>query len=263
MADAVAEGRTAGIFPGKPHGRAVVTGGAGTAARVVELLGGIWSWAERRGIVAGASPVRGVETARGEAKDRTLSDTELARLGQVLNDAQEAAPLAVAALRLVALTGLRRDEACSLRWSEFDEAGHCLRLEATKTGRSLRPIGRAAQDVLRALPQLSSTWVFPNRDGSGGADLKKALAKLFDAASLTGVRSHDLRRTFASVAADQGYSDATIGELLGHSRRGVTARHYIRRPDAALVAAADKVCTRIAAALDGTVGEHVELRSRA
>ena len=92
--------------------------------------------------------------------------------------------------------------------------------------------------------------MFPNRGGTGRADLKKALAGLFEAAGLAGVRSHDLRRTFASVAADEGYSDATIGELLGHSRRGVTARHYIRRPDAALVAAADSVSALIAAALD-------------
>ncbi len=46
-------------------------------------------------------------------------------------------------------------------------------------------------------------------------------------------------------AADEGYGDATIGELLGHARRGVTARHYIRRPDAALIAAAGRVAQRI------------------
>jgi hypothetical protein len=43
MADAIAQGKTAGVFVGKLRGRAVVTGGAGTAARVVELLGGIYS----------------------------------------------------------------------------------------------------------------------------------------------------------------------------------------------------------------------------
>jgi integrase len=230
---------------------------------VVELLGGVWSWAEKRGLVAGASPVRGVETARGEAKDRTLSGTGLARLGRALDEAEAAAPLAVAALRLIALTGLRRDEGCALRWSEVDEVGHCLRLEATKTGRSTRPLGQAAMELLRGLPRLSATWVFPNRGGTGRADLRKALAGLFDAAGLGGVRSHDLRRTFASVAADEGYSDATIGELLGHARRGVTARHYIRRPDAALVAAADRVSALVAAALGGKTGELIELPRKA
>ena len=58
------------------------------------------------------------------------------------------------------------------------------------------------------------------------------------------------------MAADEGYSDATIGELLGHSRRGVTARHYIRRPDAVLVAAADRVSGTISELLDGKTQEH-------
>ena len=69
MADAIAEGRTAGVFAGKPRGRAVVTGGTGTAARVVELLGGVWSWAEKRGLVPGASPVQGWR--RRAARPRT------------------------------------------------------------------------------------------------------------------------------------------------------------------------------------------------
>ncbi len=179
-----------------------------------------------------------------------------------MREAGTSAPLACAALRLIALTGLRREEACSLRWAEVDEAGRCLRLESTKTGRSTRPVGRAALDLLRTLPRLSDTWVFPSRDGAGRADLKKALAGLFDAAGLAGVRSHDLRRTFASAAAEEGYSDATVGELLGHARRGVTARHYIRRPDAALVAAADRVSGLVAAALDGRgPGAGAETRS--
>jgi integrase len=276
MADAIAQGKTAGTFkakprvqaiaanggsPGpaitidpnvKPRGRAVVTGGAGTAARVVELLGGIYSWAEKRELVAGPNPAHGIETARGEAKDRVLSGDELRALGKTLDENEAKLPMPVAAVRLIAMTGLRRDEACALRWGEIDFAGSCLRLEATKTGRSTRPISKAARDLLQSLPRLSDEWVFPNRNDTGRAELKASIAVLFDAAGLKNARSHDLRRTFGSVAADEGYGDATIAELLGHSRRGVTQRHYIRRPDAALVAAADHVSARIAAALKGT-----------
>jgi len=111
----------------------------------------------------------------------------------------------------------------------------------------------------------SETWVFPNRDDTGSADLKKSIGAIFDAAGLKDARSHDLRRTFGSVAANEGYSDATIAELLGHARRGVTARHYIRRPDAALIAAADKVSATIATALDPrkAAAEVVPLRTYA
>jgi len=249
MADAIGKGKTAGTFKGKPRGRAVVTGGTGTAARVVELLGGIFTWAEKRELVPGPNPAHGVETARGEAKDRVLSGDELTALGKALNAGP--APMAAAALRLIALTGLRREEVCGLRWSETDLSGCCLRLESSKTGRSTRPIGKPARELLRSLPRLSDQWVFPNRTDTGRADLKASIAQLFDAAGITDARSHDLRRTFGSIAADEGYSDATIAELLGHSRRSVTQRHYIRRPDAALVAAGDRVSQRIDAALSG------------
>lgn len=250
MADAIAAGKTAQEVKTKARGVAKVEGGAATAARTVELLGGIWTWAERRGLVSGPNPARGVEKHRGEAKERTLNPDELARLGAALRDIDDLRPTAAAAVRLIALTGLRREEACGLRWREIDPATSCLRLETTKTGRSLRPIGKAALNLLEALPQNDSEYVFPSRDGKASADLKKRIAACFDAAGLADARAHDLRRTFASVASDEGYSDATVGELLGHARRGVTSRHYIRRPDAALVAAADKTADRISRAMD-------------
>jgi integrase len=249
MADDIAKGKTAGIFKGKPRGRAVVQGGPKTAARVVELLGGIYSWAEKRGYVAGINPVRGVEKSKGSPKDRVLSPEELLALGKTLQDAGDDA--AAEAIKLIALTGLRRQEACGLKWKEVDFENHALRLETSKTGRSIRPIGRTALNLLRSNPN-HSEWVFPNRSKTGSADLKKAISILFDAAGLKDARAHDLRRTFASAAADEGYSDATIAELLGHARSGVTARHYIRRPDAALIAAADRVANRIASSMDSS-----------
>jgi integrase len=265
MADAIAQGKTAGTFKTKPRGKAVVRGGGGAAARVVGLLGGIWTWAAKRGLVTGQNPARGVDTTAGTAKDRVLAPAELKALGAALRDNAPARPLAVAALRLITLTGMRREEVCGLRWREIDTAGSCIKLETTKTGRSTRPIGAPALELIRSLRQQKierdenvapdHEFIFPNRTGRGSADLKKAIAAIFDGAGLTDARSHDLRRTFASIAADEGYGDATIGELLGHARRGVTARHYIRRADPALIAAADRVATRISALLEGTRGQ--------
>ena len=84
-----------------------------------------------------------------------LSGDELRALGKALAENEGKSPMPVAAIRLIAMTGLRREEACALRWSEIDFAGSCLRLEATKTGRSTRPIGKAARDLLQSLPRLS------------------------------------------------------------------------------------------------------------
>lgn len=262
MADAIAAGKTAAKCKTKARGVARVTGGAGTAARVVELLGGVWTWADKRGLVSGPNPARGVDKARGEAQERVLSIKELGALGEALERAQAFAPLAVGALRLIALTGLRRDEACGLRWREIDFEGSCLRLAETKTGRSTRAIGKAAIEHLRALPHLDDEFVFPNRSGDGHADLKKQLAAIFDAAKLTDVRSQTMRRTFATFADEAGYGDATVGELLGHAKKGVTQRHYVRRPDAAMIAAATRVAQTIANALDRISGEVVTLHPR-
>jgi integrase len=253
MADGIAAGKTAATIKTKPRGVARVTGGAGNATRIVGLLGGVWTWAEKRGFVTGSNPCHRLELRADRAEDRVLSAEELARLGDILRKHEAEAPMAVAALRLIALTGLRRGEAYGLRWGEVDPDGSCLRLAETKSGRSMRAIGHAAVEHLRSLPRLHDQLVFPNKPGSGPADLKKQIGALFNAASLHDARGHDLRRTFASFAAEEGYGDGVIGELLGHARRGVTARHYIRRPDAALVAAADQVSGRIASMLDRRV----------
>ena len=257
MVDAIAAGRTATVVKTKARGKAVVTGGPGTAARAVGLLGAIWKWAERRGYTSGENPAHGVDKAASGAKDRVLGTDELRKLGAVLKAMEEAHPAPVAAVRLIAFTGLRREEAVGLRWPEIDELGSCLRLQATKTGRSTRPVGRSVLDLLKSMPRRHEDWVFPNRDGTAPADLKKPIAAIFDAAGLSDARSHDLRRTFATVAATEGYSDATIGELLGHSRRGVTERHYIRRPDAALIGAADRVSRHIGALMCGAEAAEV------
>jgi len=75
-------------------------------------------------------------------------------------------------------------------------------------------------------------------------------------------RGHDLRRTFASVAAELifSYGDVTVVELLGHAKRGVTERHYVRRPDAVLISAADRVAHVAAWALGGEQAEVLSLQ---
>jgi integrase len=188
-----------------------------------------------------------------------LSRAELAALGKAIDAAAERYPQAASALRLIVLTGMRREEAVGLRWREVDLDGSSLRLEATKSGRSTRPIGKAAVEHLKAVPATNEEWVFPNRSGDGSADLKRQIAAIFDAAGLKDARSHDTRRTFASVAAELEYGDATIAELIGHARRGVTERHYVRRPDATLIAAADRVARVIDGYMSGTEAKIVAM----
>jgi integrase len=74
--------------------------------------------------------------------------------------------------------------------------------------------------------------------------MRKALCRFMKQAGLEGVTAHTLRHTFASVAADLGYADATISSMLGHAGGTATSR-YVHLMDHVLVSAADRVSAHI------------------
>ena len=151
-----------------------------------------------------------------------------------------------AIIALTALTGLRIGETEQLKRSAVDYERQLVVLEETKTGRSVRPLGKAAIDLLKALPLSSSDFFFPapRLDDSAFAGTKRAYRSLFSSAQLEDVTPHVLRHGFASVGADLGYADSTIGACIGHAGRGSTSR-YTHLLDAVLVAAADKIAGEI------------------
>jgi integrase len=120
----------------------------------------------------GLRPTRGVETARGEAKDRTLSVDELRALAQALRRRQNATR-AAAALRLIALTGLRREEACGLRWREVDYAG-LHRAHDQRTSPIHAALNRRLAELTTALwPTREAIPAAPTLISRGGADPRR------------------------------------------------------------------------------------------
>jgi integrase len=247
---AVAEGETAGRIKTGRHGLARVDGGKGTATRTVGLLGAIFAYAVRHRMRSD-NPSHGIMRFADGRRERRLSDDEYAALGEALRrgEAEGRWPSAIAAARFLTLTGWRTGEALGLRWAEIDLIRRTARLADTKTGFSLRPLSRAACDVLRGLPRLPGDHVFPATRGAVGTVLhfKKfwpRIAKLGELpADLT---PHVLRHSFASLAADLGYSEPTITALVGHKGQTITSR-YVHSADAVLLAAADAVADRTAA----------------
>lgn len=244
-------GKTAATIKTKPRGRALVTGGAATAARVADLLSGIMTWAVDEEIIE-RNPVHKVRRFRSEPRQRFLSGKELGALGATLTAGRDDGgrafhPYAIAIIRLLSLTGCRVGEIAGLRWQEVDAEMSCLRLEDTKAGRSVRAIGKAAVEAIRSQPMhAGSPYVFTGATGTSPyQSIGKEAHRIFAAAGLVGVTPHTLRHTFASVASGLGYSDGTIGGLLGHKGRGITSR-YVHRPDQALASAAEAVSAEIA-----------------
>ena len=225
------------------------------------MLGAVLTFAINRGL-ADDNPIRGIKRFPERRFERYLSNAELARLGDALTAAQEAGEnsSAVAAIRLLALTGCRKSEILSLRWEDVE--GDRLRLPDSKTGAKVVPLGAAAREVLASLePIEDNPYVFPSPAGDGHfVGLQKVWARIREHAGLSDVRLHDLRHSFASVGAAAGDSIYIIGKLLGH-RQSATTQRYAHLADDPLRAAADRISGTIAAAMSGTDGaEVVELK---
>jgi integrase len=171
--------------------------------------------------------------------------------------AEQIWPATVAVARFLALPGWRSGEALNLRWNEVDIARRIALLGDTKTGRGMRPLSKAACDVLQGLTR-SADLVFPATRGeaqmSGFAKLWGRIAKLCELPA--DVTPHTPRHSFASLASDLGYSETTIAALVGHKGRSITSR-YIHSADAVLLAAADAVADRTVQLMRGVA---VQLR---
>ncbi len=249
----VAAGKTAADVKTGPRGRAIVEGGEGTATRTVGLLGGIFAYAIEQGMRPD-NPVRGVTRYRDHASKRYLYPAELARLGETLaaaeRDGENAA--AIAAIRLLILTGARKSEILTARHEWVDTERGYLHLPDSKTGEKLIPLGAPARAVIAALSRIEGNpYLLPgDKKDMHFIGLPKAWERIRARAGLDNVRLHDLRHAFASVGATGGDSLLVIGALLGH-RDAKTTQRYAHLQDDPIRAAANRISGAIAAAMAG------------
>ena len=162
--------------------------------------------------------------------ERFLTPEELYRLGQALDTAPAerlASVHASAALRLLVLTGCRRNEILGLRWEDVDFESGEMRFGDSKTGARVAPLPPPAEKVLEGLPRFpDNPWVFPGRKkGMRQRNIQDSWSRVRERAGLDGVRLHDLRHSYASRALASGESLSMIGDLLGHRKVQTTARY--------------------------------------
>jgi integrase len=205
---------------------------------------------------------------------------------------------ALAALRLYLLTGMRKSELIgdrkrdkktraiiekvpALPWAAVDLDAARIRLDHHKTskeaGGRIVPLSGPACELLKGLPEmLGNPYVIPGIDpGQSLVGLQKIWGRVRDAVpkleekakvpkkarvNISDVTIHDLRRSFASLAARMGLGEPIVAALLGHSAGSVTAG-YARIGADPLRDVVEKLGARMAALLAGSVDLEAEAQA--
>lgn len=201
------------------------------ANRSVSVLSKFFNWCEQHGYRdEHSNPTRFVQKYKEPPRQRFLSADEQARLGLALAQAEKeelASPYTIGVLKLLCFTGARLGEVLGLRWSDVNWERGTLDLPDSKTGAKSIYLNEAAIELLKNTPkQMNNPYVFCGRDaGKPIVNIQKPWRRIRALAGLDDVRIHDLRHTFASIAAMGGMSLQMIGALLGHSQPQTTARY--------------------------------------
>ena len=177
-----------------------------------------------------SNPCRGVKKFRSLKQERFLSLDELRKLGDVLDRVEadgSAGLFAILALRLLVLTGARLSEILTLQWAHVDITRSLVFLPDSKTGKKPLRLSAPSIALLEAAPRVAGNpYVIVGHIGmSHLVNIHKPWYRIRAMAGLDGVRIHDLRHTFASLAAASGASLPMIGKLLGHTQPQTTARY--------------------------------------
>ena len=224
------------------------------ANRVIDILSKMLTLAEAWDLrPAGKNPCRSVRRYKEEKRERFLAPDEVRRLGRVLTEAEAeggASVYAVAAIRLLMLTGCRLNEVLTLRWDDVDRTARELRIRDGKTGPRSVPLTPTVMDVLGAIPRVPGNhWVIAGtRSGAHLPSIRRHWDRFRAKADLEDIRIHDLRHSYASRALALGESLTMIGRLLGHTKVSTTARY------AHLARDTEKAS---AARVGGSIGAHL------
>jgi len=191
------------------------------ANRLHAVLHKLFDWARSKKLLVTANPCVGIERpAKEQSRDRVLEDKELRKVWLAADKLGH--PYA-GIVKLLILTGQRRNEIAGLRWSEIDES--VLHLPAARTKNGLAhdvPLSAPAQAVISNLPRIADAdlvFTIKRQPITGFSRMKERLDK---ASGVTHWTLHDLRRTVASGLQRLGVRLEVTEAVLNH-RSGSTA----------------------------------------
>ena len=233
-------------------GRIASNSGPYGANRSRAALSALFAWAIGEGLVD-TNPVIGTNKATDEiARDRVLTDEELVQIWRHVGEGDYGA-----IIRLLILTGQRRQEVAAVTWNEIDLEGAVWRIggNRTKNARAHEvPLSYSAVEILRSLERRDERDLLFGQGGGPFQGWSRAKASLDVRMSATlgrapvSWRLHDIRRTVATRMADLGVHPHVIEAILNHvsgHKAGVAGVYnrssYAAEKSAALTLWADHV----------------------
>lgn len=198
------------------------------ANRAINMMAAIFNWGIRRGHAQVENPCVGVERFPAESRERFLLPSEFIRFRKSLEQESDAVR---DFFWLCLLTGARRGNVQSMRWSELDVTLGIWRIpgQKHKNGTSHHvALTPSALALLQRRKQQSNgcEFVFPGKGRRGHlVEPKRAWRRVLNRAGIEDLRMHDLRRTLGSYMAIQGESSYVIGKALGHKDPRSTAAY--------------------------------------
>jgi integrase len=222
--------------------------GARTGVRARSALSAMFVWAMQNGL-AESNPVAGTAPPETSgARERVLSDAELAAIWNAAGDSGDFGKV----VRLLMLTGQRRNEVGGMAWSELNGGTWTIPAARAKNKRQhTLPLSGLAQSIIELVPEhVGRDLLFGERSKLGFCGWDNAKDRL-DARIGDKVRHwtlHDIRRTAATRMADLGVQPHIIEAALNHQsghKRGVAGIYnrssYEREVKAALALWADHI----------------------
>jgi integrase len=215
------------------HRKVTEAGGPYAANRTIAIVSKMFSLAVRWNMRSD-NPARGIERNLEIKRKRYLNGDELARLLKAL--AAHSDTKSANIIRLLLLTGCRKGEAFSMRWSDLDLTKGIWTKPGSTTKQKTDHVVPLSAPALQLLNEIRTQqtakrntlgeFVFSSGSGTGHVvDVKQFWAKICRNAGITNLRPHDLRHSYASTLASKGASLPLIGALLGHSDPTTTARY--------------------------------------
>ena len=224
--------------------------GGPMADQTLAVIRRMFNWHATRSDDFRSPIVRGMARTKPKerARSRTLTDDEIRSVWKAADTVE--GPFG-RYLQFVLLTAARRSEAGAMTWTEIKDGNWTLPATRNKVGVELvRPLSKAALDVLSKVPRLAGTEYVFSGDGVHALGGFTRRIRELGAAGVTGWTLHDLRRTARSLMSRAGVPSDHAERCLGHVMTGVRGTYDRHQYRDEMLLAYEKLATLIGQIVD-------------